>query len=206
MIAVGERYGRLTVVDLFVDQGNRYKCRCICDCGNEIIVFQSNLPRGHTQSCGCLKTEIIADGANTKHGYSKTRLYRIWKYMRKRCRNPNDSNFHKYGARGICVCKEWDDSFLLFREWAISNGYNDSLSLDRINNDGNYEPNNCRWASAKTQGNNRRSTRYLELNGIKKTLEEWSETTGLSRSVISARLRLGWSIERALTQPARPKY
>lgn len=201
MELAGKRFGRL-VARKRIKANGKIKWICDCDCGNNKEVFQYNLTSGHTLSCGCLKREIIKSGAHTIHGDSKTRLYGIWKGMRKRCENPNSSNYHKYGERGISVCDEWQN-WETFKDWAISNGYTNDMSIDRINNEGNYEPDNCRWATAKEQSNNRRNNRRIEYRGEQKTIAEWSEELGISQYVIEARLNLGWSVERALTEPIR---
>ena len=135
-----------------------------------------------------------------KHGKEPKRLYNIWKSMRQRCNNPNATSYPRYGARGITVCSDWDD-FAIFREWAIHNGYSATLTIDRINNSGNYEPNNCRWVSYETQNNNRRDNRILECNGEKRTMAEWSKITGISENTIYARLRRGWTSEQAILSP-----
>ena len=142
---------------------------------------------------------------HTTHGGSKTRLFRIWQYMRKRCYNKNDSNYERYGGRGITVCEEWNKDFAAFRDWAMANGYREDLSLDRIDNNGPYCPENCRWATAKQQGNNRRSTHLITYNGETHSIKEWAEITGIAKSTIGNRLKAGATPEDALTRPVRRK-
>lgn len=167
----GMKFGRLTVID-FHGMNNRKSAvwKCVCLCGNETIVDGSSLRLGRTRSCGCLndekRRETRADGKRPnrmKYEYKNERLYRIWKAMKSRCYNKNNPSYLKwYGARGICICDEWKDDFEKFQEWALSNGYADNLSIDRINPDGNYEPSNCRWATASEQVQNRRCNKVEE--------------------------------------------
>lgn len=133
---------------------------------------------------------------------SHTRLHNIWLGMRQRCEKPNCTGWQKYGAKGIRVCKEWNN-FECFRDWALKNGYNEHLTLDRINPKGNYEPSNCRWATQKVQQNNRSNNVYLTYNGETKNLSEWSEETGIDRKTLYNRIKHGWDAERILKQPKR---
>ena len=137
---------------------------------------------------------------NRKHGMRYTRLYSIWRSMRQRCSNPKAINYKNYGGKGILVCDEWND-FAVFKEWAMENGYNDLLTIDRIDTSRNYEPDNCRWVSQKMQQNNKSNNRILEFNGVCCTLAEWSDITGIGVSTIWARLKYGWTVERTLSEP-----
>lgn len=138
---------------------------------------------------------------NFKHGLSNTRLYRIWLQMKNRCYNSKTERYSDYGGRGITVCDEWKNDFKAFYDWAMLNGYRDDLSIDRINNDENYEPSNCRWATNIEQARNSRHCHMIVFNGETHCISEWSEITGISIYVLRNRLRYGWTIERALTTP-----
>ena len=197
----GTRFGRLIAVeDVGRCKDRHHLWRCVCDCGNEAIVSSNQLRRGNTRSCGCLMFDT-----NTKHGQHKTRLYKTWANMVARCTTPSASNYECYGGRGITVCEEWR-SFKPFYEWAVLNGYQSNLTIDRIDVNGNYCPENCRWATAKEQANNTRRSHYLTFNGETHTITEWSKITGLSPGCIRGRLGVcGWSVGDALTKPAQER-
>ena len=155
----GQKFGRLTVIKRSGSdtKGKNAMWECKCDCGNTTLVTTSHLTSKHTQSCGCLKKETVNDGQFKKtHGQSNTRLYRIRVGMINRCYNEKNKKYHIYGGRGIAVCEEWLNSFDAFYKWAMSHSYNDNLTIDRINGDGNYEPLNCRWSTYSEQNKNRR--------------------------------------------------
>ena len=205
----GQRFGRLLVVDEAEPQVYhtpkrkvvKRRWRCLCDCGQQCVVSMSNLRSGHTKSCGCLQDECRQAHIKkmTIHNEWKTRLFGIWTGIKNRTSNPNVESFGRYGGRGIAICDEWKESYDAFRRWAISHGYQDNLSIDRINPDGDYTPDNCRWVTVKEQANNRRSNRYITYNNPTLTLMQWSEVTGLHWSTIRGRLNRGWSVEDALT-------
>lgn len=168
-----KKYGRLSIVR----EGPSYRMKantksgtralrtmeCVCDCGKSVTVLVSNLRRGHSLSCGCLRNESTSK-ALTTHGMAGRRVYNTWAHMKQRCNNPSNDAYKYYGERGITVCKEWERDFLSFYQWAICKGYNDTLSIDRIDNDKGYFPENCRWADAVTQAANRR---LLKMNKSK---------------------------------------
>ncbi len=197
----GDKYGRLTVIKIAPRvKGRGVEWVCRCDCGNEAVVRSSSLRQGNTRSCGCLAREMLVE-RNFKHGKArrgkKTRLYGIWVRMRQRCNDPNTDDYEGYGGRGIKVCDEWDD-FLAFQNWAHSNGYKNKLTIERIDNDGDYEPNNCKWICLEKQARNKRNNHFIEFNGVCRTLAEWSEVTGIDSSLLRYRLE-HWGTEKALT-------
>lgn len=157
----GERFYNVTVVKRSGHtKSNSIRWECKCDCGKVFYETRTNLLSGNVKSCGCLATKR-AKMLNYKHGEShKTRLYRIWLNMNNRCNNKRDQNYENYGGRGITVCDEWRQNYMAFRDWALSNGYDEELTLDRINNDEGYRPDNCRWETLKQQANNRRKRRW----------------------------------------------
>jgi hypothetical protein len=201
----GERYGRWTVISDEYHKGKYLCVKCHCDCGKNSEVFVSALLNGRSKSCGCLHSEIMHNvKAHYKHGFAhKERLYNEWKSMKQRCYNQNTNRYYRYGGRGVTVCKEWMDSYIAFREWAINNGYDDMLTIDRIDVNGNYCPENCRWVSIATQNRNKSNNVWIEFNGERHVVADWAKIKGLSIKLLEGRLYDGWSVERALNTPRR---
>ena len=195
----GERHGRLVCIGKDTTRDNRYYL-FKCDCGNVKSIIAHNVQRGATKSCGCICKE---HPSHTIYGYSHTRIDNIYKSMIDRCENPKSYNYYKYGAKGIRVCKEWKEDKMSFFAWAFETGYADNLSIDRIDNSKGYSPNNCRWVTTKEQANNKTNNRIISAFGMKKTLAQWADYSGIPYNTLWARLRSGWVIERALTEEVR---
>ena len=207
----GMRFGKLTVLE-YTNKRNLNRnilWRCLCDCGNKIYVATSCLNSGHTKSCGCEKNNFVEmgkiGGKFGKHHLSRTRLYKCYNHMINRCHNSSNIQYKDYGGRGITVCEEWKNDFISFYNWAMSNGYKDDLTIDRIDVNGNYEPSNCRWVNMQKQNNNRRNNHIIIYNGERKTLEEWSRILPINISSAELRYRImnNWSIEKAFKTPVR---
>lgn len=179
----GERYGRLTIIREVEPAGSSHKrvrrFLCRCDCGNEIICRLPNLKSGTTKSCGCYR-KFVSSNRRDCHHLQNTRIYRIWCGMKRRCYNKHNEHFDRYGGRGIIVCDEWKTDFMNFYDWAMSNGYDDKLSIDRINNEGNYEPSNCRWANQKQQIVNSTAAIKCSLGGNIVSLSDIADILGVS--------------------------
>ena len=201
----GKKFNRLTVIKRVENSKNgatRWLCKC--DCGNETIVRRDHLLNNEIYSCGCYQREFVSKN-RLKHGCShRTRLYSIWATMIQRCSDIKCNAYKDYGLRGISVCNKWKN-FVNFQEWALNNGYHNDLSIDRIDNNGNYEPNNCRWCDRITQANNKRNNHYIIYNGETKTIAQWALLVGLKHSTLQVRLKRGWSIEKALLEPLHIK-
>lgn len=204
----GKTFGRLHVVARSqISKGGKAYWICRCECGNTKTVSGEKLRSGNTKSCGCYRKETLPFNRRT-HGMSahknkKVRIYNIWLNMKSRCKNPNNIEYPLYGGRGIDVCDEWME-FKKFYDWAMSVGYKENLSIDRINPNKGYNPENCRWATNEQQQNNKRNNHIIEFNGTSKTIAEWAKEKNIAYDTLWARIQVyGWSIERALNTPVK---
>lgn len=154
----GKKFGKLKVISFKEIKNHRTMWKCVCNCSKEVIVSSNSLMCNRTKSCGCIHKEQLIE-RNKKHNLSKTKLYKVWQGMKTRCYNKNFMYYHNYGGRGIIICDKWKNDFSIFYDWAIKNGYREGLTIDRIDNDGNYEPNNCRWVTRAEQNRNKRYTK-----------------------------------------------
>lgn len=195
---IGQKFGRWTIIKRVEnDKYNQIRYLCQCDCGNTNIVHLGQLKSGHSKSCGCLSNELKRKRANT-HSKSNTRIYHIFNSMKVRCLNSNYKAYKYYGARGIKVCDEWldkENGFTNFYNWAINNGYTEELTIDRIDNNGNYEPSNCRWVTMEIQANNVRTNIIIKYNNEEHTLSEWSKILKLNYKTIFKRYSDGFCLE-----------
>lgn len=202
----GQRFGRWIVLDYPpepLDDKNvsrRLAYHCQCDCGTVKLNVAANLIYGDTKSCGCYRAEM-AKKQFLKHGEKRTRLYNRWSAMIDRCENPNNKRFDHYGGRGISICKEWRRNFLDFKNWALTNGYGDKLSLERINVNGDYTPENCTWIPFEDQARNKKNARTLTAFEETKSIQDWSRDPRciVNRITLYSRIKLGWDVERALS-------
>ena len=207
----GQKFNRLTVIKR-VDKPIHLKKNetywlCLCECGNNTILTSTSLKAGKTKSCGCYHKE-----KQTIHGKNKHHLYRIWCAMIQRCYNANNKQYHFYGGRGITVCDDWKNNFQAFYDWSYLNGYTDEktltgrhkLTIDRVDNDGNYEPSNCRWVTQKEQSNNTRKNHLIVINGETKTMQQWADLYNINKHTFYARYKKGLR-EESLILPVK-KY
>lgn len=199
---VGQRFGRLTVIKLSEKRtysgGTKWICKC--DCGNTTEVSRTHLIRGGVKSCGCYAKDYaknVTSKREFKHGYSDKKIYYVWQQMKARCNNPNEKAFRRYGGRGIKICSEWQgkNGFINFVNWSLNNGYKEGLSLDRIDNDGNYEPSNCRWTTRKIQQRNMSRNLLITMDGETKCLAEWCEIKGVDYHRTLERYLKGYPLE-----------
>lgn len=189
----GLYFGRLKVLFYYGTKRKHAYWLCECACGGFKVVEGRSLRSGNTRSCGCI---------SKPHGMTGKRIYRIWKNMKSRCNwgSKDSVNFRRYQGRGITVCDEWK-VFEVFLQWALDNGYQDDLTIDRIDNDGSYSPNNCRWVTRQRQSNNMSSNHYITYNGKSQTIADWARELKIKSDTLSKRIRIGWTEEKALTTP-----
>lgn len=214
MDLTNRKFGRLKAIRRVGTRGNSPLWLCECDCGNFKEMTTRQLLHGSNQSCGCFfRDRSLMNWATSKlkklsyrHGDYGTRLYGIWHGMKTRCLNPNAATFKNYGGRGITVCEEWKNDYVNFKVWAESNGYEEHLTLERIDNNGDYEPGNCKWITLAAQQLNTRQIKYYSYLGNPYTLRQLSEISGIQMHTIDMRIKkLGWSVEDAVTRPLRRK-
>lgn len=187
-------FGKLKVLIDNIRIKNRTYCWCKCECKNYKLIVKYNLTKKLTVSCGCKKYE-------TTHGLINHPLYTTWGNMKNRCYNPRGHNYNDYGGRGITVCNEWKNNFQSFFNWSINNGYKKELSIDRIDNNGNYRPDNCRWVNRLIQGKNKRNNVVVLAFGESKIISEWARDTRcmVKEPCLGARIKRGWNAEKAIT-------
>ena len=194
---IGQKYGRLTVLEKLPDR-DKYKkvvWKCICDCGETANVNTKNIRTGNTTSCGCYHKELI-----TKHGMTKSRAFRIWSGMRTRCLNKNSDHYQLYGGRGITIDSRWNTFAGFYKDMGDPPK---GMTLDRKDNDDGYCKSNCRWATSHTQAVNRRSTRFITYQNETKSISDWARSTGVRIDTLHYRFAAGWSVEKALTTPVK---
>lgn len=197
LVRPGVRFGALTVLERIPGKRSNWKVRC--DCGVVKVMFHGGVR--FSKSCGCLKKELLRK-ARTTHGMAilKTPTYIVWRAMRARCQKPSHKSYKDYGARGIKVCDSWKK----FENFLADMGERpEGMQLDRVDNNGNYEPSNCRWATPMQNMNNRRTSHYVDFNGERRTLAQWSRVLGIGHDTLGFRLDHGWSVSEALTTPVK---
>ena len=203
----GKKFGKWTVLKRAANRGKTIYYLCQCDCGTIAEVRGTGLSSGHTKSCGCLHKEIVSKISIDSRYYKKEydRLRTVYFGIKNRCYNKNTNNYYRYGAKGITMCEEWKNNGLAFCEWAIANGYNPNAkrgecTLDRIDNNKGYSPDNCRWITNKEQCRNKRNTIKFTINNETKSLKEWCEIYNIKYSLAYYRLKRGWTLQKALTR------
>lgn len=199
---VGHRFGRLIVLEYAGHaKSNLPTWRCVCDCGKEALVLGCNLRTGNTTSCGCYQDECRSENTY-RHGMAGKRLERIYAGMKIRCYDKNATNYPLYGGRGITICQEWLDDVVNFIEWSLANGYSDDLTIDRIDVSKGYSPQNCRWVDRYTQANNKTDSHFVEIDGERHTISEWSRISGVNHTTILYRVNHGYT-GRDIIRPAK---
>lgn len=198
---IGQRFGRWTVISPSEVRKNRCKLwLCKCDCGTERLVNLSAAKAGQSMSCGCLNRERSSQ-KHKQHGLTKDKIYSVWKSMRRRCGNPDAADYYLYGARGIKVCDRWQTFANFYAD--MGNLPFDGAQIDRIDTDGDYCPENCRWTTATENMRNRRMNHFITYQGETRCITEWEQIKGLPRDRINMRLKAGWSLEKAMETPVK---
>ncbi|MGL5717266.1 MAG: hypothetical protein ACRCX2_29915 [Paraclostridium sp.] len=193
------RFGRWIVIRFHERIGKNYYWWCKCDCGKEKRLNVSTVKNNPNASCGCYNREVI-----TKHNLNGNKIYHVFNSMKSRCYSINNKSYHRYGGRGVTICNEWLNDVTKFVKWSYDNGYNQGLSIDRIDVNGNYEPSNCRWTDKSTQSRNKTTNTLIEYNGETKTICDWADELGILRPTLCYRIyNSKWSIEKAFTTPIR---
>ena len=202
----GLKFNRLTVIKIASkDKNGHYYWLCKCDCGKLKKVLSTHLVSGNIKSCSCYASEMLSKRGKERQFIPNKRLYGIWRLMKQRCYSKKSISYKNYGEKGITVCEEWKNDFMFFYNWAMQNGYQEDLTIDRINVNGNYEPNNCRWATWKEQCNNKRNNIIIEYNGEKNTVAYFIQKYNLNEFAIYKRLKKGWDIKKAIETPVKEK-
>ena len=206
-VKVGQKFNRWTILSECEKKGDKRCFACKCDCGTISKVRLGTLRKGDSKSCGCLQREFAVELGRSalKHGQSRTRTYQTWSDIKQRCLNPKNTNYLNYGGRGISMCSEWL-AFPVFTEWALSNGYKNDLTIERIDNNGDYAPLNCTWIKKSRQIRNQRRNHRITYKGRTRILVDWAKEKGLKKATLTSRIRHGWSVEKALTLPTQIKF
>lgn len=194
---IGKKYNLLKLIRFSHKNNGKKYFECKCDCGNVAVKRLDHLIRNESKSCGCIV------GKQGKHLKTNTRLYETYCGMKKRCYNKNNKSYKHYGARGIKVCDEWLENFPNFYDWAYQNGYNDTLTIDRIDVNKDYKPNNCKWSTRQEQSYNKTTTHYFEYKNEKKSVAEWSEITGIKYTTLLYRIKHNWDKDKVIEERVR---
>lgn len=214
---IGQRFGNAVVIERVGTKVRGIKAKiktplwkCLCDCGNVFYATSAELRTGDTKSCGCLSIKLLKERSTTHgdghSGSAYYRLYRIWGHMIERCENHKCPSYNNYGGRGIYICDEWHN-YLQFKEWSLNHGYQDTLTIDRIDNNDGYKPDNCRWTNYNVQANNRRSCRTITIDGETKTISEWCDIFGTNPFTAYSRIdKFNWDPIKAVSTPARSEH
>lgn len=188
----GDKYGKLVVLEYGYKKDKKNYWKCVCECGKETTVSINSLRTGNSKSCGCLQKEIAKKYRHsTTHGKFGTRIYQTWSAMKSRCYNSKVDSYKRYGARGITVCEDWKNDFTKFYEWAMNNGYEDDLTIERLNANGNYSPNNCTFIPGNQQSNNRRCSIFVKIGNETRNITGWEKATGIGRMTLYRRYHKG---------------